>query len=85
MLRSIFFPSIVAPFKVWFLYIEKYSTVKKFIFGDIDTETLKIFVLLLLIVQLNSKLYFTVLYFGHLFYRQIKKYPPIRSIFTVIL
>ena len=54
---SIFFPLIVAPLK------EVVSST--LIFDNTDTNMLMVYVYLLRIVQLNSKLYFLVMYFGH--------------------
>ena len=60
---SIFFPLIVAFLRLDFLYAETYSPVQKLIFDDMDTNMLRQCVNLLLILQLNLKLYFAVSYF----------------------
>ena len=57
---SIFF-SLTVAFFTCFLYIEIYSTS----FDDMDTNILRVCVHLLLIVQLNVKLYVLVSYFGN--------------------
>ena len=67
-MRSIFFALIVAPFKTWFLHHETLSNVQNLIFDDTDTNLLSVCVHLLLIVQMNLKLYFAVSYFGDFFY-----------------
>ena len=54
---SIFFPLIVAPFKSGFFYVETYSTFQKLVFDYTDTNILRVRVHLLLIVQLNSKVF----------------------------
>ena len=49
-MRSIFFPLIVTPFKTWFLYGETYSTISKVDFDNTDTNILRVYVYLMLIV-----------------------------------
>ena len=61
---SIFFPLIVALLRRGLLYVETtYSPIQKLIVKDTDTNMLRLCVNLLLILQLNSKLYFAVSYF----------------------
>ena len=70
---SIFFLLIVAPYKTCFSLIERFSAIQKLGFDDTDTDILRTCVRLLLIVQLNLKLYFADSYFGDFcFYLQIK-------------